>query len=127
MSLQQTLAIIKPDAVENGHTHNILHKISELGFTVLKQEIVTMNADQAREFYAEHKGKGFYHTLTEYMSRGPCRMLVLGKTNAIASWREELEELRKVFAPDPDNPGMAHPTYNALHGSSNADASRREV
>eukprot|EP01060_Flectonema_neradi_P039282 TRINITY_DN858_c3_g1_i2.p1 TRINITY_DN858_c3_g1~~TRINITY_DN858_c3_g1_i2.p1 ORF type:complete len:211 (+),score=5.65 TRINITY_DN858_c3_g1_i2:41-634(+) len=126
-SLQQTLAIIKPDAVENGHTHSILHSITELGFTILQQEVVTMNIDQAREFYAEHKGQGFYHTLTEYMSRGPCRILVLGKTDGIASWRKELLELRKVYAPDPENPGEAHPTYNALHGSSDLAAARREI
>eukprot|EP01059_Diplonema_ambulator_P031167 TRINITY_DN5657_c1_g1_i2.p1 TRINITY_DN5657_c1_g1~~TRINITY_DN5657_c1_g1_i2.p1 ORF type:complete len:174 (+),score=37.72 TRINITY_DN5657_c1_g1_i2:35-523(+) len=128
MELEQTVAIIKPDAVGKGFTHDVLECIKDEGFTVVAQKVVEMSEEVAGEFYDEHRGKPFYGKLIEYMSSGPSRVLVLAKTNAIQDWRDALvQRLRVRFAEDPENPGKSHPTYNGLHGSSDPQAAVRET
>ncbi|KAJ9442246.1 Nucleoside diphosphate kinase [Diplonema papillatum] len=126
--LEKTIALIKPDAVGKGLTSEILKKIRSLGYTILRDETVHMTRDQAGAFYEEHKGKSFYEKLITFMTSGPSRVLVLSKTNAIQDWRDHLTSgLRLEFAEDPENPGSVHPTYNALHGSSDPEAAKREL
>eukprot|EP01064_Diplonema_japonicum_P036992 TRINITY_DN854_c3_g1_i1.p1 TRINITY_DN854_c3_g1~~TRINITY_DN854_c3_g1_i1.p1 ORF type:complete len:210 (+),score=51.62 TRINITY_DN854_c3_g1_i1:39-632(+) len=128
MELEQTVAIIKPDAVRNGHTPAVLESIRDEGFVVVAQKVVVMTEEMAGEFYEEHRGKQFFGTLIDYMSGGPSRVLVLAKVDAILDWRKALvDRLRVKFAEDPDRPGHPHPTYNGLHGSSDPQSAAREV
>lgn len=117
--MERTLAIIKPDAVENGHAGKILDRILQEGFTVRAMKLVQLTKAEAEGFYAVHRGRPFFEELTTFMSSGPCIPLVLEKEGAVAAWREVIgatnpanaEEgtIRKQFAEDMGR--------NAVHGS----------
>lgn len=127
--MEQTFAIIKPDAVENGNTGEIIKAIEDKGFAIRAMKMIRMGQVSARNFYIEHKDKPFYGELVEYMNSGPVVVMVLEKENAIKDWRtlmgatnpEEAEEgtLRKRFG---ENIGR-----NAVHGSANQQDAAREV
>lgn len=117
--MERTLAIIKPDAVENGHAGKILDRILEEGFTVRAMKLVRLTKAEAEGFYAVHRGRPFFEELTAFMSSGPCIPLVLEKAGAVAAWRgvigatdpaeAEAGTLRAQFA---ESMGR-----NAVHGS----------
>ena len=120
--MERTLAIIKPDAVQNGHAGKILDRILEEGFAVRAMKLVTLTQSQAEGFYAVHAERPFFGELTAFMSSGPCVPLVLEREDAVAKWREvigatnpaEAAEgtIRKQFATSMGE--------NAVHGSDSA-------
>ena len=120
--MERTLAIIKPDAVQNGHAGKILDRILEEGFAVRAMKLVTLTRAQAEGFYAVHAERPFFGELTAFMSSGPCVPLVLEREDAVAKWREvigatnpaEAAEgtIRKQFATSMGE--------NAVHGSDSA-------
>uniref|UniRef100_A0A8C5HQU7 Nucleoside diphosphate kinase B n=1 Tax=Gouania willdenowi TaxID=441366 RepID=A0A8C5HQU7_GOUWI len=128
---QQTLAVIKPDAMEE-HKEEILEAIRGRGFSVTQLKETELSREIAEEFYKEHKGKPFFSQLVDFMCRGPCAMLVLTKENAVEEWRTMMgptdpekaketspQSLRARFAAD-----ILH---NSVHGSSNEQHAREKI
>ncbi len=85
--MEQTFAIIKPDAVSSGHTGAILQRIEEAGFRVAAMRMVRMTKAEAEGFYAVHRERPFFDSLTTFMSSGPAVVLALEAPGAIAGWR----------------------------------------
>ncbi|HAX95400.1 MAG TPA: nucleoside-diphosphate kinase [Prolixibacteraceae bacterium] len=114
-----TLTMIKPDAVANNHIGGILKMINEAGFRIKAMKYTLLSKEQAGQFYAVHKDKGFYNDLVEFMTSGPIVAAILEKDNAIADFR------KLIGATNPANaePGTVRATYaesvqrNAVHGS----------
>ena len=119
MSVERTLAIIKPDAVAAGAAGKILARIEQAGFKVLALKMVRMSFDDAAGFYAVHSARPFFKSLCTFMTQGPCIPMVLEADNAIARWRDLMGAtdpakaaagtIRKDFA--------ASIEANAVHGS----------
>lgn len=126
--MERTLAIVKPDAVANGHTGKIIDRILEEGFQIRAMDLRQLSQAEAEGFYAVHRERPFFGELTEFMASGPCVPLVLEREDAVAHWRmvigatnpEQAEEgtLRKLFA---ESLGR-----NAVHGSDSAENGRIE-
>jgi nucleoside-diphosphate kinase len=85
--METTLLIIKPEAVGDGKTGEVLTRVESAGFRIRALRMVRLSVQQARSFYREHEGKPFYDSLTEYMSSGPCVPVVLEARNAVAALR----------------------------------------
>jgi nucleoside-diphosphate kinase len=119
MTIERTLAIIKPDAVAKGVAGQILARIENAGFKVLAAKMLHITLDQARGFYAVHKDRPFYASLCAFMTQGPCIAMVLEAENAIQRWRDLMGAtdftkaapgtIRKDFASSIE--------ANAVHGS----------
>jgi len=125
----KTFAIIKPDAVKNGHTGKIYDRVLTAGFKILSAKLMKMTLAQAEGFYAVHKERPFFGELTTFMSSGACMVLALEKENAVAGWRktigatnpEEADEgtIRKDFATSLGE--------NAVHGSDSDENAEKEI
>ena len=117
--MERTFAIIKPDAVRNGHAGRILARIEEAGFRVCAMRMIHLSRREAEGFYYVHRERPFFAGLTEFMSSGPCVVMCLEAPDAILKWRTlmgatdpakaEAGTLRKEFGASIDN--------NATHGS----------
>jgi nucleoside-diphosphate kinase len=117
--MERTFAIIKPDAVEGRMTGRILARIEEAGFTVRAMRLQHLTRREAEGFYAVHRERDFFDTLTAFMSSGPCVLLALDAPDAIRAWRTtmgatdpakaERGTLRKDFGTSIER--------NATHGS----------
>jgi nucleoside-diphosphate kinase len=117
--MERTLAIIKPDGVSRGLSGEVIKRLEAGGFKIVAMKMVQMTKKQAEGFYAVHKGKPFFESLTAFMSSGPAVVMVLEGENAIARYRElmgatnykEAKEgtIRKEFATDIEK--------NVVHGS----------
>jgi nucleoside-diphosphate kinase len=83
-----TFAIIKPDAVRAGNTGNIIQRITDSGFKIRALKLVHQTRAQAEGFYAVHRERPFFAGLTEFMSSGPCVVMVLEKEGAVKAWRD---------------------------------------
>jgi nucleoside-diphosphate kinase len=129
MSVQRTLAIIKPDAVGKGVAGKIMARIEETGFTVLAVKMILMTDAQARGFYIVHKDKPFYGSLCAFMTQGPCIPMVLEADHAIQRWRDLMGAtnpanaaagtIRKDFASSIE--------ANAVHGSDAPETAAFEI
>jgi nucleoside-diphosphate kinase len=127
--LQRTLSIIKPDAVRNGLTSAILTEIDNAGFRIVAIRKESIAKREAEGFYAVHRGKPFFSSLTDFMSSGPIFLMVLEKDNAIADLRKlmgatnpanaEEGTIRKKFA--------ASIQENVIHGSDAEDTAAFEI
>ncbi len=127
--MEKTFAIIKPDAVERKITGKIIQKIEENGFNIVAMKKLWLTKKEAEGFYAVHKGKPFFDSLTNYMSSGPCIAMVLEKEQAIAHWRKlmgatnpanaEEGTIRKEFALDLEK--------NSVHGSDAPETAEYEI
>ena len=117
--MERTLAIIKPDAVAAGHIGAILQGIEDSGFRLVGLRMVRLSKVEAEGFYAVHKERPFFDSLTTFMSSGPAVVLALETPNAIRRWRElmgatdpaqaEEQTLRRRFGSSIE--------HNATHGS----------
>lgn len=129
MSLEHTLAIIKPDAVEKNLAGAILAHIEKAGFRVRGLKRVHLTKAQAEAFYAEHNGRGFFGELTTFMSRGPVFVIALEAEGAILRWRETMGATDPAQAAE----GTIRKLYgaskgeNATHGSDSPTSAAREV
>ena len=127
--MERTLAIIKPDAVGRGLTGRILSRIEAEGFTVRAMKRVHLTRAEAEGFYAVHRARPFFGSLTEFMSSGPAVVLVLEAADAIKKWRAlmgatdpakaEAGTLRKEFAQSIER--------NATHGSDAPETAAYEI
>ena len=85
--MERTLAIIKPDAFAAGHTGAIIQRIEQSGFRIRAMRLVTLSRRQAEGFYAVHRDKPFFGSLSDFMSSGPAVVLALEAPDAITKWR----------------------------------------
>lgn len=109
-SIQQTLAIIKPDAVASGKVGKILAQVEEQGFTLRAARLVRLDRAEAEAFYAVHRERPFFHSLVAFMTSGPCLPMVLERPDAV-------DYLRTVVgATDPADAN--HSTVRRLYGES---------
>ena len=86
--MERTLAIIKPDAVANRHAGAILQRIESGGFVLRGMRLVHLTRSEAEGFYAVHRERPFFDSLTAFMSSGPAIVLALEADDAIRRWRE---------------------------------------
>merc|ERR1711953_1093392 len=128
--LERTLALIKPDSVDD--SSEIERIIKSSGFSILAKRRVKLSPEQVSDFYAEHYGKMFFTNLVSFMSAGAVVALVLAKNNAIEEWRRLM---------GPTNPAEAKETFpdsiralfgkdntrNAVHGSDSVLSGQREI
>ncbi len=127
--IQRTLAIIKPDAVANGHAGEILTAIERGGFRILGLRLATLSRAQAEGFYAVHRGKGFFDSLVAFMTEGPVLVIALERDNAIQQWRDLMGATDPAKAAD----GTIRRRFgssierNATHGSDAPETAAFEV
>ena len=117
--MQTTFAIIKPDAVKAGHIGAIIQRIEKAGFDIRAMQLRHLSQKDAEGFYAVHRERPFFASLTKFMSSGPVVVLALQAPDAIAKWRTlmgatdpakaDAGTLRKEFGTSIEN--------NATHGS----------
>ena len=117
--MDRTFAIIKPDAVKNGHTGNIYDRIQKFNFKIIGAKLLRMSKEQAEGFYRIHKERPFFNDLIQFMISGPCMVLALEKENAVEDFRKligatnpleaEKGTIRNLFADSISE--------NAIHGS----------
>ncbi len=129
MAVERTLAILKPDCVRKNLIGEVIRRIQEAGFTIRALKMVRLTKAEAEGFYAVHRGRPFFESLTDFMSSGPCVPMVLEKENAVADYRTligatdpaEAAEgtIRRDFA---DNKGE-----NIVHGSDSVENGRLEA
>ena len=129
MAIQQTFAIIKPDAVASGHTGQIISMIEKAGFRIRGVKMLRISRQQAEGFYEVHRGKPFFAGLVTFMTEGPVIMMVLQRDEAIKHWRELMGAtnpekaaegtIRKKFAKNIER--------NAVHGSDATETAAVEI
>jgi nucleoside-diphosphate kinase len=127
--IEQTLTIIKPDAVSRGLVGKILARIEEQGFRVRALKLVQLSKQTAQEFYKVHAERPFYDSLTAYMSSGPVVPMLLERDEAI----QRLRDLMGATDPQKAEPGTIRRDFgenierNAIHGSDAADTAAVEI
>ena len=129
MAVEETLFMIKPDAVAGKKVGLILAEIEKAGFEILAMKLVRLTAEDARRFYAVHEGKPFLDDLVRFMSSGPAVPCRLRRDNAIPFLRE------RIGATDPKEakPGTIRALYaeskqnNAVHASDSPESARTEI
>ena len=128
-NLEQTLSIIKPDAIERKLDEEIKDMLRNKGFNILKEKKIQISKMEAEQFYKIHQTKPFYNDLCAYLSSGPILVMILEKENAILANRE------LMGATDPENAeeGTIRKKYgisidkNSVHGSDSVENSRIEI
>ena len=86
--MERTLSIVKPDGVRKHRIGEVVKRFEDNGLKVIAMKMITMNKKEAEGFYAVHRGKPFFEGLTDFMSSGPCVVMVLEGTGAISKTRE---------------------------------------
>ena len=128
-NIEQTLSIIKPDAVERNLDNEIKEIFKNKGFLILKEKKIQIEKYEAEKFYKVHQTKPFYNDLCSYLSSGPIVVMVLEKENAVIGNRE----LMGATDPKKAEAGTIRATHgasieaNAVHGSDSPDSAVREV
>jgi len=127
--MQNTLSIIKPDAVKKGYTEQICTKIEDSGLDIVLKKELLLTRNEAEGFYAEHKGKPFFEALINFMTSGPVQVQVLEGKGAISRYRS----LMGSTNPKEADPGTLRHDFaesidaNAVHGSDSLESAAREV
>ncbi len=129
MAIERTLSIIKPDAVGKNVIGDIIARFENAGLKVVAAKMLQLTSETAGGFYAEHKGKGFFHDLMAFMTSGPVVVQVLEGENAI----ELNRKLMGATNPKDAEPGTIRADFaetidaNAVHGSDSPESAAREV
>ena len=129
MAIERTLFIVKPDAVKRNLIGKILAHVEGEGFRIVEARLATITRAEADEFYAEHRGKGFFNDLLDYMTSGPVMLTCLERDRAVLRLREV------VGATDPAQaaPGTVRNLYgeskqmNSVHASDSPASAEREI
>ncbi len=129
MPLERTLTIIKPDAVQSGHIGDIIKIFEANKLRIVAARLVNLSKGEAEGFYAVHRGKPFFESLTSFMSSGPVIPMVLEGENAIARLREVMGAtnpanaaagtIRKLYASSIE--------ANCVHGSDAPETAAFEI
>lgn len=127
--MERTLSIIKPDAVARGLIGEIIKRLEAKGLKIIAMKMLHMTKEQAQGFYAVHREKPFFESLTDFMSSGPALVMVLEAENVIVRYRDlmgatnykEAAEgtIRNEFATDIEK--------NVVHGSDAPDTAAFEI
>ncbi|MBZ5514134.1 MAG: nucleoside-diphosphate kinase [Acidobacteriia bacterium] len=129
MGIERTLTIIKPDAVEAGHVGDIIKIFEANQFKIVAARLVSLTKKEAEGFYAVHRGKGFFESLTHFMSSGRALVMVLEGESAVARLREVMGATNPADAA----PGTLRKLYaanierNAVHGSDAPETAAFEI
>ena len=128
-NIEQTLSIIKPDAVERDLIHKIKDIFIKNNLKIKESKKIHITKDEAAEFYKVHQSKPFYNDLCSYLSSGPIFVMILEGKNAIAANRKlmgatnpkdaEENTIRKLFGISIDK--------NSVHGSDSVDNAKKEI
>ena len=128
-NIEQTLSIIKPDAVERSLENEIKEMFKNKGFTILNEKKIQIEKSEAEKFYKVHETKPFYKDLCAYLSSGPIVVMVLEKDNAVSANRE----LMGATNPQDAENGTIRKKYgisidkNSVHGSDSAENAKIEI
>jgi nucleoside-diphosphate kinase len=127
--MERTLAIIKPDGVKRGLIGEVISRLERKGLVIVALKMIWMTKEQAKGFYKVHAGKPFFESVTDFMSSGPCVVMVLEAKGAINTYRKlmgatnykEAAEgtLRRDYATDIEK--------NVVHGSDSPRSASFEV
>ena len=126
---ERTLSIIKPDGVSKNLIGEVIKRIEDQSIRIIAMKMIFMSKEQAKGFYAVHEGKPFYESVTDFMSSGPCVVMVLEGEDAINKYRilmgatnyKDAEEgtIRREFATDIEK--------NVVHGSDSPETANFEI
>ena len=128
-NLEQTLSIIKPDAVERNLDSEIKEMFRNKGFKILKEKKIQIEKSEAEKFYKVHETKPFYNDLCSYLASGPIVVMVLEKENAVLANRDLMGATNPKDAAD----GTIRKKYgisidkNSVHGSDSVDNAKIEI
>ena len=127
--IEKTLSIIKPDGVSKNLIGDIIKRIEGQGLKVKAMKMIHMSKEQAKDFYAVHDGKPFFESVTDFMSSGPCVVMILEGGDVIKKYRdlmgatnfEDAEEgtIRREFATNIEK--------NVVHGSDAPETAAFEI
>ena len=129
MAIQQTLSIIKPDAVAKNVIGEIISRFETNNLKIVAAKLISLSDSEAGGFYAEHEGKPFYKDLIAFMTSGPVFIQVLEGEDAINKNRE----LMGNTDPTKASPGTIRADFahtidaNAVHGSDSEESAKREI
>ena len=128
-NIEQTLSIIKPDAVERNIDNEIKQMFKNKGFSVVKEKKIQIEKSEAEKFYKIHETKPFYNDLCSYLSSGPIVVMVLEKKNAVLDNRK----LMGATNPKDAEEGTIRRKYgisidkNSVHGSDSDENAKIEI
>jgi nucleoside-diphosphate kinase len=128
-NVEQTLSIIKPDAVERNLDNEIKQLFQDKGFQIIKEKKIQIEKSEAEEFYKVHQTKPFYNDLCSYLSSGPIVVMVIEKENGILANRE----LMGATNPKDAQEGTIRKKYgisidkNSVHGSDSPENAKIEI
>ena len=126
---EQTLSIIKPDAVERNLDNEIKEMFKNKGFSIVKEKKIQIEKSEAEKFYKIHETKPFYNDLCAYLSSGPIVVMILEKENAVSANRELMGATNPKDAID----GTIRKKYglsidkNSVHGSDSLENAKIEI
>ena len=128
-NIEQTLSIIKPDAVERNLENEIKQMFRNKGFQIIKEKKIQIEKSEAEKFYKVHETKPFYNDLCSYLSSGPIVVMILEGENAVLSNRELMgatdpknakeNTIRKLYGISIDK--------NSVHGSDSIENAKKEI
>lgn len=127
--MKNTLAIIKPDAMQKGLKEDIRKDIMDNGFKIVEEKTIHMSEQQAQGFYDIHKDKPFFGELVEFMTSFKSHIMKLEKDNAVSEWRDLMGATDSTKA----EPGTIRAKYgtdismNATHGSDSDENAVKEI
>jgi len=127
--MERTLSIIKPDAVSRGVMGKIIDRFESEGIKIVAAKMVKLTKEEAKAFYAVHKDKPFYDSLTDFMSSGPIMVMVLEGENVILRNRN----IMGATNPKQAEPGTIRFEFgtdvekNAVHGSDSPETAAKEI
>ncbi|MBW2617220.1 MAG: nucleoside-diphosphate kinase [Deltaproteobacteria bacterium] len=126
---ERTLSIIKPDGVSKDLIGSVISRLEKEGLKIMAMKMIRMTKDEAKGFYKVHEGKPFYESVTDFMSSGPCVVMILEAEDGILRYRKlmgatnykEAEEgtIRRDFATDIEK--------NVVHGSDSRENAEYEI
>ena len=126
---ERTLSIIKPDGISRHLIGEVIQRLEKAGLKIVAMKMIKMTRAEARGFYKVHEGKPFYESLTDFISSGPCVVMVLEGESALTRYRKlmgatdykEAEEgtIRREFATDIER--------NVVHGSDSEGTASFEI
>lgn len=129
LEMERTLSIVKPDGVARGLVGEVVRRLESTGLKIIAMKMIHLNKAQAEGFYAVHRQRPFFGSLTDFMSSGPAVVMVAAGENAIARYRElmgatnfkEAAEgtIRREFATDIEK--------NVVHGSDAPETAAFEI
>ena len=128
-NIEQTLSIIKPDAVERNLENEIKEMFKNKNFKIVKEKKIQIEKSEAENFYKVHETKPFYNDLCSYLSSGPILVMILEKENAVLANRE----LMGATNPKDANDGTIRKKYgisidkNSVHGSDSVENAKIEI